>query len=87
VELVGRRFLDAALRIRGRLPSFKGTGAAKKMYLCHRFCETGALPLSKGLAEVRGFLVAHPTHKRGLREAGGLHRGASGDAGIAAAKP
>jgi hypothetical protein len=60
VELVGRRFLDAALRIRDRLPSFKGTGAPVQMYLCHRFCETGALPLSDALSEVRDFLVAHP---------------------------
>jgi hypothetical protein len=60
VEEVGRPFLDAALRIRDRLPSFKGTGGAPQMYLCHRFCETGALPLSNALSEVRDFLVAHP---------------------------
>jgi hypothetical protein len=61
VDELGRGFLDAALRIRDRLPDFKGKGGAKQLYLCHRFCETGALPLSQGLAKVRDYLVAHPT--------------------------
>ena len=61
VEMLGRRFVDTALRIRDRLPNFKGTGKAPQMYLCHRFCETGAEPLGQALSQVRDFLVAHPT--------------------------
>jgi hypothetical protein len=60
VDELGREFLDAALRIRDRLPDFKGSRAAPQMYLCHGFCEMGALPLGAALSEVRDFLVAHP---------------------------
>lgn len=34
---------------------------AEGTYLCHVFCGLGSKPLSQGLAEVRGFLEAHPT--------------------------
>jgi hypothetical protein len=30
------------------------------LWLCHATCELGALPLADGLAEIRGFLDAHP---------------------------
>ncbi len=61
VDELGREFVDAALRIRDRLPEFEGGGGPASIYLCHRFCETGALPLSQALSEVRDFLVTHPT--------------------------
>jgi hypothetical protein len=61
VDELGADFVNAALRIRDRLPDFKGAKGPADIYLCHRFCETGALPLSQAFSEVRDFLVAHPT--------------------------
>lgn len=49
--------VDAALRIRERLRSGKGT---RGMYLCHTFCELGALPLAPVLDDIHDFLVVHP---------------------------
>ena len=34
--------------------------AERGIYMCHSNCETGAVPFSKGLEEIRKFLVAHP---------------------------
>jgi hypothetical protein len=34
--------------------------AERGIYMCHSNCETGAVPFSNGLDEIRKFLVAHP---------------------------
>jgi hypothetical protein len=47
-----------ALRIRKRL-EYRGD-AKREIFLCHAFCELGAIPLSAALAEVRSFLVSNP---------------------------
>ena len=50
--------VDAALRIRSRLER-RGEGR-RGIYLCHGFCEIGAVSLSSALTELRSFLVSHP---------------------------
>ncbi len=57
-EVLGVEGVDAAMRIRDRL-----TGAPtgpRAAYLCHGFCEIGAVPLVPTLAGVREFLVQNP---------------------------
>jgi hypothetical protein len=46
------------MRIRSRLGS-QGNGR-RGIYLCHGFCELGAVSLSSALSNVRSFLVSHP---------------------------
>jgi hypothetical protein len=50
--------VDAAQRIRDRL-GFAGQGT-RGMYLCHTFCELGAITLGSVLDDIHDFLVAHP---------------------------
>jgi hypothetical protein len=57
-KAVGKEGLDAAMRIRDRL-----TGKAEGrpgLYLCHGFCELGAVPLVAALESVHEFLVQNP---------------------------
>ena len=56
---LGPEAFDAALRIRDRLVT-GGDQGAHQIYLCHRFCELGAIPLDKTLDEIRNFVVQHP---------------------------
>ena len=57
-EEVGKDAFEAALRIRERIV---GTATGKReVYLCHGFCELGAISLDKGLAEIRDFVAANP---------------------------
>jgi hypothetical protein len=55
---VGKEAVDAAMRIRDRLTG-KPTGP-RAAYLCHGFCELGAVPLATMLEGVRDFLVQNP---------------------------
>jgi hypothetical protein len=55
---LGGPAVDAALRIRSRLER-QGKGR-RGIYLCHGFCEIGAVSLSSALTDLRSFLVAHP---------------------------
>ena len=59
-ESLGPEALDAALRIRDRIVNSPATGP-RQVYLCHRFCELGALPLKKAFVEIRDFLAANPS--------------------------
>jgi hypothetical protein len=57
-EAVGKEGVEAALRIRDRM-----TGAPtgeRDVYMCHGFCELGALKLVPVLMDVRNFLVSNP---------------------------
>jgi hypothetical protein len=55
---LGPQALDAALRIRDRIVNSPEVGK-KSVYLCHRFCELGAIPLEQAFAEFRDFLAAN----------------------------
>jgi hypothetical protein len=55
---LGAPAVDAALRIRSRLER-QGTGQ-RGIYLCHGFCEIGAVSLSSALTDLRSFLISHP---------------------------
>lgn len=55
---LGAPAVDAALRIRSRLGS--RSGGRPGIFLCHGFCEVGAVPLPSALADLRTFLVSHP---------------------------
>ncbi|MGO9958441.1 MAG: hypothetical protein ACLP50_21165 [Solirubrobacteraceae bacterium] len=58
VRELGAPAVDAALRIRARLGSReKGKPG---IFLCHGFCEIGAVPFGSVLADLRSFLVANP---------------------------
>jgi hypothetical protein len=57
-EAVGKEALDAAMRIRDRLAG-KAEGA-RGLYLCHGFCELGAVPLADTLQRVHEFMVHNP---------------------------
>ncbi len=56
---IGPQALDAALRIRDRLVDSSVVGE-RKVYLCHRFCELGAIPIDQAFREYRDFLAANP---------------------------
>jgi len=58
VQEVGEPAVKAAERIRSRLGD-KNLGP-RQIYLCHGFCELGAVTLSATLAELRAFLVSNP---------------------------
>jgi hypothetical protein len=58
VKELGQEGVDAALRIRDRLVT--GGEGEHQIYLCHRFCELGAVPLDKTLGQIRDFVVSHP---------------------------
>jgi hypothetical protein len=57
-KAIGAEAVDAAMRIRDRLTG-DPTGP-RAAYLCHGFCELGAVPLVTMLEGVRGFLVQNP---------------------------
>ena len=57
-EELGPETVDAALRI---ADSVAGTAAGPEgLYLCHGLCETGSTSFPSMLADLRGWLVAHP---------------------------
>jgi hypothetical protein len=58
VKELGQEAFDAALAIRDRLVT--GGEGEHQIYLCHRFCELGAVPLEKTLGQIRDFVVSHP---------------------------
>jgi hypothetical protein len=58
VQELGAPAVEAAERLRSRL-GHQGPGR-RGIYLCHGFCELGAVSLASALADLRGFLVAHP---------------------------
>jgi hypothetical protein len=58
VKEIGQEAFDAALRIRDRLVT--GGDGEHQIYMCHRFCELGAVPLDETLGEIRDFAVSHP---------------------------
>ncbi len=55
---IGVPAVDAALRIRSRLGS--DTGGKAGIFLCHGFCELGAISLDSALQDLRSFLVSNP---------------------------
>jgi hypothetical protein len=55
---IGTAAVDAALRLRSKLGSEKG--GRREIFLCHSFCELGAVGLDSALADLRSFLVANP---------------------------
>ena len=58
IQELGAPAVDAALRIRGRLAR-EGAGR-RDIFLCHGFCELGAITLASALKDLRSFLVSHP---------------------------
>jgi len=58
VAQLGEPAVQAAESIRARVGS-QPTGP-RSVYLCHGFCELGAVPLAFTLGELRAFLVANP---------------------------
>ncbi|HEY8000634.1 MAG TPA: hypothetical protein VID76_01780 [Solirubrobacterales bacterium] len=59
VEELGSEALNAALRIRDRVVNSPETGP-RAVYLCHRFCELGAIPILEAFRQYRDFLAANP---------------------------
>ncbi|MGZ4327054.1 MAG: hypothetical protein ACXVXL_03305 [Solirubrobacteraceae bacterium] len=58
VQEIGEPAVKAAERLRARIGP---AGAGKRgIYLCHGFCELGAVSLDSALADIRSFLVANP---------------------------
>ena len=55
---LGAPAVNAALRIRSRLGS--GSEGKPGIFLCHGFCELGAVALASALADLRSFLVSNP---------------------------
>ncbi len=58
VQEIGEEAVNAAERIRSRLGD-QNLGA-RQIYLCHGFCELGAVSLSSALADLRTYLVNNP---------------------------
>ena len=58
VQEIGEPAVEAAQRIHDRL-STRGAGR-RDIFLCHGFCELGAITLSSALHDLRLFLVSHP---------------------------
>jgi hypothetical protein len=58
VQEIGEPAVKAAERLRARIGP-AGTGT-RGIYLCHTFCELGAVSLDSALADIRSFLVANP---------------------------
>ena len=57
-RVLGPEGSAAAMRIRDRLVG--GVEGRRGLYLCHGFCELGALPLDGALREVQRYLARHP---------------------------
>ena len=55
---LGREGMSAVLRIRDRMVG--APNGERDIYMCHGFCELGALKLVPALRQVRDFLVANP---------------------------
>ena len=55
---IGAPAVEAALRIRARMGP--PPGGRPGIFLCHGFCELGAITLSSALDDIRSFLVTHP---------------------------
>jgi hypothetical protein len=58
-EPLGERFVDTAEQLRERI-GFRGDGADPEVFLCHGFCETGAIKAEPALKRIRDFLVRNP---------------------------
>jgi hypothetical protein len=58
VQEIGAPAVDAAERIRSRLGD-QNLGQ-RQIFLCHGFCELGAVSLSSALTDLRTFLVSNP---------------------------
>jgi hypothetical protein len=59
-ESLGPRGFEAAMRVRDSLLGGNAPRGPRQMWLCHGFCEVGALPLTQGLQEVTDFVVKRP---------------------------
>lgn len=57
-EEFGKEFVESADRVRRSLS--RPSGVAPELYLCHGFCELGALPLKDAFDDVRKFLDDNP---------------------------
>ena len=57
-KAIGPEAFAAAMRIRDRLV---GAGGPTAVYMCHGFCELGALPVDTALAQIKEFLVNWPS--------------------------
>jgi hypothetical protein len=57
-EDVDPAIADRAARLAARSP--KAADATRDIYLCHNYCELGAVPFSSALAELKNFLDVHP---------------------------
>ncbi|HMJ02518.1 MAG TPA: hypothetical protein VK506_06230 [Conexibacter sp.] len=57
-EAIGPEATRTALRLRERI-GYRG-GGDERVYLCHGFCELGAIDAERALRDVREFLVADP---------------------------
>ncbi len=58
-DALGISALDAALRVRDRIVGSPEVGEPG-VYLCHRFCELGAISLDRGFEEITKFVSANP---------------------------
>ena len=58
-QALGPDALDAALRLRDRVVRSPTVGE-RGVYLCHRFCELGAVPIGEAFRTYRDFLAANP---------------------------
>ncbi len=58
-DAMGADALDAALRIRDRIVNSPEVGEPG-VYLCHAFCELGAITIDRGFTEIRDFVAANP---------------------------
>lgn len=58
-QTLGPQALDAALRLRDRVVNSPTTGP-RQVYLCHRFCELGAIRIVDAFRQFRDFLAANP---------------------------
>lgn len=56
-KAIGPEAFAAAMRIRDRLV---GEGGPIGLYMCHGFCELGAMPFDTALSQLRTFLVNNP---------------------------
>ena len=57
-RVLGREGAAAAMSVRDRLVG--GREGPRGLYLCHGFCELGALPLDRALGDIRRFLARNP---------------------------
>ncbi|HEX5631829.1 MAG TPA: hypothetical protein VFX50_01330, partial [Gemmatimonadales bacterium] len=55
---IGPEAFAAAMRVRDRLI---GEGGETGLYMCHGFCELGAIPFDTALAQLKAFLDTHPS--------------------------